>query len=685
MLAPGVNQHLEEIILKALSPDPRNRPGSAGAVISSLRRASGEGGRSRVIRASWIAAAGAALIAILAIATPIFWSNGVGAGALTAQDTIVLADFVNSTGDPVFDGTLKVALAVALEQTPFLRVFPDQRVQETLRLMQRQPAERITRPIAREIARREQLKALIAGSIGTLGSNYVLALEAINADSGDVMAREQVEAAGKEQVLTELGKAAARLREKLGESLASIQRFDVPLARATTSSLEALQAYSLALDEGRFLPRPEAIPHLTRAIELDPDFALAHALMSGVLNNTGRTSDAPEFSRRAFELRDRVSERERFFISWRYYLDAAMAWDKALPLSRSWTTTYPREVFAFNSLGIAAAAFGEHEEGIKALREAIRIDPKFTIAYGNLAGSLIAVNRFDEARTVLADAAARGVNFISLSRMLYVLAFLDNDTAAMSRELKKAQQTPEGVWSSNWEARTLAFAGRIGAAHDGFQRAVEAVLESNGREYAGQWTMEDAEAHAVVGQCAEARREVAAGLNISRDNFTLERASRVLALCHAGADVESLMSELARRFPEAALTHRILLPITTAALALARGEDARALTALEPVKPYDDAPSSEFWPSYLRGQAYLHTKNGKAAAAEFERIVSGRGKAPTSPLYPLAYLGLGRALALNGDGERARRAYDEFLTLWKQADANLPQLAEARQESARLR
>jgi tetratricopeptide (TPR) repeat protein len=178
---------------------------------------------------------------------------------------------------------------------------------------------------------------------------------------------------------------------------------------------------------------------------------------------------------------------------------------------------------------------------------------------------------------------------------------------------------------------------------------------------------------------------VAAGLNISRDNFTLERASRVLALCHAGADVEGLMSELARRFPEAALTHRILLPITTAAHALARGEDARALTALEPVKPYDDAPSSEFWPSYLRGQAYLHTKNGKAAAAEFERIVSGRGKAPTSPLYPLAYLGLGRALALNGDGERARRAYDEFLTLWKQADANLPQLAEARQESARLR
>jgi eukaryotic-like serine/threonine-protein kinase len=685
LLVPDVNPQLEEAILKALSRDPRSRPGSAGAMTSGLPRAFGGRRRPRMLQPAWIAAAaGAALVTVLAFATPMFWANGVGVGALTEQDTIVLADFVNSTGDPVFDGTLKVALAVALEQTPFLKVFPDQRVQETLRLMQREPDERITRPIAREIARREHLKALIAGSIGNLGSNYVLALEAINADSGDVMAREQVEAAGKEQVLTELGKAAARLREKLGESLASIQRFDVPLARATTSSLEALQAYSLALDEGRFIPRPEAIPHLTRAIELDPNFALAQALMSGVLNNTGRTSEAPVFSRRAFELRDRVSERERYFISWRYYLDATMAWDKALQLSRSWTTTYPREVFAFNSLGIAAAAFGEHEEGIKALREAIRIDPKFTIAYGNLAGSLIAVNRFDEARTALADAAARGVNFISLSRMVYLLAFLDHDAAAMALELKKAQQTPEGVWSSNWEARTFLFEGRIQAAHHGFHGAVESVLESNGREYAGQWTMEDAEAHAIVGQCAEARREVTAGLNISRDNFTLERASRVLALCNASADAETLMSELARRFPEAALTHRILMPITTAALALARGEGARTLAILEAVKPYDDAPSAEFWPSYLRGQAYLETKDGKAAAAEFERIVSRRGKAPTSPLYPLAYLGLGRAFALNGDVEQSRRAYQEFLALWQQADASLPPLAEARQESARL-
>jgi eukaryotic-like serine/threonine-protein kinase len=258
---------------------------------------------------------------------------------LTEQDTIVLADFMNTTGEPVFDGALKVALAVAVEQSPFLKVFPDARVRDTLRLMNRSPDERVTRLVAREIAQREQLKALLAGSIAPLGRNYVLAVEAINALNGDVMAREQIEAQGKEQVLTALGGIASRLREKLGESLASIQKFDVSLPRATTPSLEALHAYALALDEGRVNPRLEAIPHLKRAIELDSNFALALALLSGVYANTNQTSLAPELSRRAFALRDRVSERERFFISWRYYRDAAQAWDKALELAQSWTAT----------------------------------------------------------------------------------------------------------------------------------------------------------------------------------------------------------------------------------------------------------------------------------------------------------------------------------------------------------
>ena len=358
------------------------------------------------------------------------------AGTLDERDTIVLADFENATGDPVFDGTLKVALAVALEQSPFLKVFPDDRARETLRLMERSPGEAITRAVAREIAQREQLKALLAGSIVRLGENYVIGLEAINAQTGDVMAREQAEAATKEQVLSALGGAISRLRQKLGESLPSIQKFDVPLPRATTASLDALHAYSLALYQGRAVPRLEAIPHLKRAIELDPTFAMAHALLSAVYANTGQSALAPEFSKRAFDLRDRVSDRERFFISWRYYRDAIQAWDKAHELARSWTATYPREAFAFNALGNALIRLGQFEQSVEPLREAIRLDPQFVPAYGNLAASLLAVNRLDDARATLKLAADRKLDFIGASRLSFLVAFVQGDTKTMERELE---------------------------------------------------------------------------------------------------------------------------------------------------------------------------------------------------------------------------------------------------------
>src|SRR5262249_9571138 len=262
-------------------------------------------------------------------------------------------------------------------QSPFLKVFPDERVRGTLRLMERAPDERITRAVAREIARREQLKALLAGSIASLGRHYVIALEAVSAETGDVMAREQAEAESKEQVLASLGVAATRLRERLGESLASIRQFDVPLPRATTPSLEALHAYSLALDQGREVPRLESIPHLKRAIELDPSFAMAHAQLSAVYTNSNQTALAPTYSTRAFELRDRVSERERYFISWRYYRDAVQATDQALELARSWTAAYPREAFAFNALGSALLRLGQFEPSIAPFHDAIRLDPKF--------------------------------------------------------------------------------------------------------------------------------------------------------------------------------------------------------------------------------------------------------------------------------------------------------------------
>jgi serine/threonine protein kinase/predicted Zn-dependent protease len=693
LLVPDMNPHLERVILQAIPMDPRDRHASALAMAAGLPDLeTGKIGdtwiasatRTRWRTRSWLAmAAAATIVAAAVVGMPLFVSRG--AGALTARDTIVLADFLNSTGDPVFDGTLKVALAVALEQSPFLKVFPDERVREDLLLMERKPDERITRVLAREIARREQLKALLAGSIASLGSNYVIALEAVNAETGDVMARDQIEAASKEEVLTSLGTAATRLREKLGESLASIQQYDVSLPRATTPSLEALHAYALALDQGRFSPRLESIPHLKRAIELDPDFALAQAQLSGTYANTGQSALAPEYSRRAFELRDRVSERERFLISWRYYRDATQAWDKALTLAQSWMVAYPREPFAFNSYGFAAWSLGQYEQAIEPLRQGIRLDPRFVALPENLGATLLALNRFEDVRKVLEDARAAQVDFIALRRVAYLVAFVENDAATMARELEVSLAKPEGPQASNWEPRASAFGGRIEKAHEEFRRSVEAASQANLTELAGRHSAQDAESHAIVGQCAEARSEVAMAMRLSRDNFTLESAGRTLAWCGAAADASNVSDELARRFPEAILTTRVILPVIAAATAIKAGQPAHGLELLEPVRPFDRAPASEFWPAYLRGQAHLQLKQSREAAAEFRTIVDHRGEMADSQLYPLAHLGLARAFALAGDTAKARQAYESFFKWWKDADLDLQPIKEAKLEFAVLR
>jgi serine/threonine protein kinase/Flp pilus assembly protein TadD len=689
-LVPNVSPQLERVVMQALSSDPAGRPSSALAMAASLTdgetrhdTTSASPATSRPRIPWWMAAALAAGVVGLALVASSFFVSP-GARTLTERDTIVLADFENTTGDPVFDGALKVAFAVALEQSPFLKVFPDDQARETLRLMQRPPDQRVTRAIAREVARREQLKALLAGSIASLGRNYVLSLEAVNAETGDVMGREQAEAASKEQVLAALGTATLRLRQKLGESLASVQKFDVPLPRATTASLDALHAYSLALYEGREVPRLEAIPHLKRAIELDPTFAMAHALMSAVYANTGQSALAPAFSRKAFELRDRVSERERFFISWRYYRDAIQAWDKGLELAQSWTATYPREAFAFNSLGSAQIRLGRFEDAVQAFRAAIGLDARFSPAYSNLAAALIGVERPADARVVLQQAAERKLSFNGNRRLSYLLAFVQGDSKTMARELDASVGLNETNSAFGWQAHTSAFGGRIEAAHEQFRRGIQMSLRGNFEEVAAQLMLEDAETHAIVGQCAEARGEVPSGLALSRDNLTLERASRVLALCGAGAEAAGLSSELARRFPEATLTVHAALPVTAALLALQRGGPSRGVELLEPARSYDRAPSVEFWPAYVRGLAYLQLKNGRTASLEFQGIVDHPGVVPASTLYPLARLGLARAAAMAGDKASAGKEYQAFLDLWREADSTLQPLKDARVEQSRL-
>src|SRR5262249_34021223 len=469
-----VDPRLQRVITQALSPDPRDRPPTADAVAAALPTPTKAGGIGAT-RWGLVATATAALPAAGVVAAPLFVSRS-GRG-LTERDTIVLADFANTTGEPVFDGALKVALAVAVEQSPFLKVFPDERVRETLRLMNRSPDEPVTRAMAREIAQREQLKALLAGSIATLGRNYVVAVEAVNALTGDVMAREQVEVPGKEQVLTGLGGLASRLRGKLGESLTSIQKFDIPLPRATTPSLEALHAYALALDEGRLSPRLQAIPHLKRAIELDPDFAMALAPVSSVYANTNQTALAPDLSRRAFALQDRVSERERYFISWRYYRDAAQSWDKALETAQLWTGAYAREAFAFNSLGVAHIYFGQYEPAIQPLPPAMRLDPKFAPPISNLAGALMALNRFPEASAILRDGIARQTGFGGGHRIAYLLAFIADDRTAMAEHLNASIGIGQTNAAFGWQAHVAALGGDLSTAHEYFRRGVQMALQ----------------------------------------------------------------------------------------------------------------------------------------------------------------------------------------------------------------
>ena len=433
------------------------------------------------------------------------------------------------------------------------------------------------------------------------------------------------------------------------------------------------------------VPRMEAVPHLQRALELDPNFAMAHALLSAVYANTGRMTEAPRYARRAYELRDRVSERERFFISWRYLVDAEQAWDKALDLALAWTKTYPREAFAFNSLGLASGTLGQHERAATAFREALALDQKFIPPYGNLAGSLIGLNRFEDAATALKVARANGINTNGIQRTTYLLGYLTNDRAAMDEATAMARRTPEAASATTWEARAAAGSGRFRVAHELYQRAAEEALRDNSRELAAQWTAEDAEAMAIAGACRDATRRGGRALELSRDNFTVERASRALALCGVENVAVSLTRDLASRFSSATLTTRLQVPVIAAISAVRRGESALALQLLETVGPYDDVPAAEFWPSFLRGQSYLGLKQPRDAVAQFGHITSHRGEAPTSPLYSLSLLGSARASALSGDRDAARDQYQRFFDSWNEADGNLSILKEAREESARIR
>ncbi len=620
------------------------------------------------------------LVALAAlVAGGLYWRSHPSA-KLTEKDSVLLADFVNTTGDGVFDGTLKQALAVELEESPYLNIFPESRIHEALRFMGRSPEERVTSAVAREICLREGVKAMLTGSISSLGSHYVVTLEAVNAQSGDSLAREQAEAESKEQVLKSLDRAASSLRGKLGESIGSVQKFATPLEAATTSSLDALQAFSLGQAEHQRLDDPAAIPHLKRAIELDPNFAMALATLGVAFNNEGDSRSAVGYIQRAFDLRDRASEREKFYISSHYYDTGRRQLEKGVEIYEQWKETYPRDTVPRDNLALAYQVMGQHEK---------------TVGYQFL-------GRYDEARAVAEQAISQKVEPWTIHFILYILAFVRGDEATMRREVERAQTQPQLPVVLLLQGQSECAQGRIKRAADSYARAVSQAKIHNYMEFAAIVMAAEATCDSELGFLKEARPAMTAALALSDGKDSRSIAAYVFAREGDGAQSQKLVGELAKEWPFDTLLNRVWLPLAQATNDIQRNQPAEAILRLESAAPYElgGPPSGAvYWPIYIRGEAFLKARDGVKAAAEYQKILDHRGKAaaeyqkildhrgidPTSPLYSLAWLGVGRACALEGDTLKARAAYQDFFALWKDADPDVPVLKAAKAEYEKLK
>jgi eukaryotic-like serine/threonine-protein kinase len=610
------------------------------------------------------------------------------ATALTEKDTVVLTDFTNTTGDPVFDGTLKQALAVDLEQSPFLNILSDRKIGATLKLMGHPSTEHVTADIAKELCLRTGSKAILAGSVSSLGTQYVIGLEAVVCSTGDTLAKEQAEASSKEGVLKALGTAATSLRTRLGESLASVQRFDVPV-EATTPSLEALKAYSMGITTSRTKGNAEAIPFLKRAIELDPNFALACAGLAVVYGNLGRASLSAEYAKKAYDLRDRVSDREQYRISSLYFDDATSEEEKAIEGYELWAKSYPRDFVPLGNLGVIYANLGQYDKSIAEAEAAQRLEST-RIGYGNLASFYIAVNRLKDARQTIQDAQQKNFDGLVLRSDLYSLAFLSGDTAEMERDVAWAAGRPnEEDRMLNTHADTQAYYGHLEKGRDLARRASDSAVRSDAKETGAQWLAYQALREAELGNVAAARQGISRALTLApgRDVKVLS----ALALARSGETAQSrnILETLQKSEPTNTYLKVYWSPVIEASIAMAQLAPDRAIVELERSLPYElggppPANNATIYPAYIRGLAYLAQKNGPAATAEFQKFIDHAAVVQNFLLGSLAHLQLGRAYSMTGDTAKAKAAYNDFFTLWKDADPDVPILKEAKAEYAKL-
>jgi eukaryotic-like serine/threonine-protein kinase len=616
-------------------------------------------------------------------------SRPVAQAPLTEKDSIILTDFENTTGDPVFDDALKQALAVDLGQSPFLNILSDRRVGETLQLMGRTATEKVTPDMAREICVRTGTKAVLKGSISRLGTQYVIGLEAVNCNSGDTLAKEQAEASSKENVLKTLDQVVGLMRTRLGESLSSVQKFDVPI-EATTSSLEALKAFSMGVRVSREKGPAEGISFQKRAIELDPNFAMAYALLGLDYANLGQPSRAAENLKKAYDLRERVSEREKLRISANYYYVVTGELEKEAQTYQLWVQSYPRDSVPHGNLAANYSSLGQYDQALPEVQEANRLDPSMVTGYTNLEGIQLAFNRVDDAKTTLDQAAARKLDGETMHLGRYFIAFLLNDNALMLQEVAWGAGKPgEEDPLLSAQSDTEGYYGRLAAARDFARRAVDSAVRADSKETGGLWQADSALREAEFGNSAEALREAGAALALAPGRDV--KVQSALAMARAGdlKRARMITDELEKAYATNTTLKLYWFPILRAAIALADHKPSDAIVALEAVAPYELGQPPPYqvgtiYPAYLRGEAYLAEHDGNAAAREFQKLVDHRGIVINFPLASLARLGLGRAYAQAGDTAKAKAAYQNFFTLWKNADSDIPILKEAKSEYAKL-
>jgi serine/threonine protein kinase/tetratricopeptide (TPR) repeat protein len=692
-LNPDIPVELEAIINKAIEKDKFQRYQSAaelrsdlqvlkrgfesGHTQSSLLLATAKTKRAHwTARQKWSVPVGAVVvIALMAMGS---WLNDTRrAHALSETDTVVLGDFTNKTGDAVFDDTLRQGLAVQLEQSPFLSLVSDQQARQTLHLMGKSPDTRLTPEIARELCQRMASKAYIGGTISSLGTQYVLGINAVNCQTGDILAQEQTTADSKEHVLSALGDASTKLRAKLGESLRTVHKLATPIEQATTPSLEALQAYSMGretmLVQGNY---EAAVPLFQRALQADPNLAMAYASLGTTYVNLGEKELASQNFRRAFELRAKVSEREKFYIESHYLHNVSGDLEKAREVYELWAKTYPRDSVPANNLGEVYRSLGQYEKALEGFRASHRTSPNDALGYSNLLAVLVNLNRVKEAHATASEASAKKLDSAGIRYALYQLAFLQSDDAAMAEQVKWAANRPgDDAVLLYYDADTAAYSGQLKKARDLSQQAVAAAERAGRKERAGACEAASALREALFGNGAEAKRHAASALLSTNGRDVQFAAALALAMVGERDRAVEFADSLKSRFPDDTVVKFNYLPTIYAQVALNDGNPSRAIEFLGAAAPYElglaatSNYSTAMYPIYIRGQALLATHDAVAAASEFQKILNWPGVASNEPIGALALLGVARARAMSGETAEARTAYNNFLSLWKNADS----------------